>query len=250
MDKETLRLIDRLYKDLYLDEQVIHHGAGNKYDKFNNIKSYLEKLEIIHSRVSSTGRHKELLKKMYYERYVIKKENIPESYYEHQKEIYLERGYGHIELTEEMKSEMQEEIINNQKASLDIWLDYFLSEDAKVYPFWAKYWAFQGMLKLGTYDKEKGIFNKRDKNTIAPFIDLNREALSMSIDVMIKIMNKEDIDDKELEKLVKTGSFQKIYTYILTKVLKDNKNITKRNIGKWVKYDQGSDHMPLVKSLQ
>ena len=33
MNKEAIRLIDRLYKDLYLDEQVIHHGTGNKYDK-------------------------------------------------------------------------------------------------------------------------------------------------------------------------------------------------------------------------
>ena len=126
----------------------------------------------------------------------------------------------------------------------------FLSEDAKVYPFWAKYWAFQGMLKLGTYDKAKGIFNKRDKNTISPFVDLNREALAMSIDLMIKILNKEEIDDKELENLVKTGSFQKIYTHILTKVLNNNKNIIKRNIGEWVKYNQGSDHLPLVKSLE
>ena len=250
MNKEAIRLIDRLYKDLYLDEQVIHHGTGNKYDKFNNIKSYIEKLESIHNKIQDKERHIELLKKLYYEKYVIKKEDIPESYYKHQQEIALERGYGHIEITESQKQELQNEVINNQKASIDTWLDYFLSEDANVYPFWAKYWAFQGMLKLGTYDKEKGTFNKRDKNTVSPFVDLNREALAMSIDLMIKLMNKEQIEDKELENLIKTGSFQKIYSHILTKVLKDNKNITKRNIGKWIKYDQGSDHMPLVQSLQ
>lgn len=249
MNKDALRLIDKLYKDLYLDEQVLHHGTGNKYDKFNNIKLYLEKLEEMHNKVSEKGRI-ELLKKLYYEKYVIKKKDIPESYYEHQQEIALERGYGYVEITREDKKQYQEQIINNQKSSLDIWLDYFLSEDARVYPFWVKYWAFQGMLKLGTYNKEKGTFNKRTKHTIEPFADLNREALAMSIDMMIKLINKEEIDDKELENLVKIGSFQKIYTYILTKLLKDNKNITKRNIGKWIKYDQGSDHMPLVNSLQ
>ncbi len=250
IEREYIRLIDRLYKDLYKDKQVLHHGKGNEYDKFNNIKKYLEKLEDTHNKVKEKSKHIEYLKKCYYEKYVIKKENIPESYYEKQKEMYLERGFGHIEITNEMKKELEKEVIENQKKSMDNWLDYFLSDDAKVYPFWAKYWAFQGMLKIGKYDKEKQVFYKRSEHTVSPFCDLNREALSKSIDMIIKVMKKEEIDDKDLEALVKTGSFPKIYTYILTKVLSNNKNIIKRNIGKWVKYDMGSDHMPLVNSLQ
>ncbi len=162
----------------------------------------------------------------------------------------LERGFGHIEITNEMKKELEKEVIENQKKSIDNWLDYFLSDDAKVYPFWTKYWAFQGMLKIGKYDKEKQVFYKRSEHTVSPFCDLNREALSKSIDMIIKAMNKEEIDDKDLEALVKTGSFPKIYTYILIKVLSNNKNIIKRNIGKWVKYEKRSNHMPLVNSLQ
>ena len=250
MNKEAIRLIDKLYKDLYLDEQVLHHSSGNKYDKFNNIKSYIEKLESIHNKVSETGRHEEMLKKLYYEKYVIKEEDIPESYYRHQEQMALERGYGYVKITESQKQELQKEIIENQKRSLDVWLEYFLSEDSKMYPFWAKYWAFQGMLKLGNYNKEKGEFGRRTKDTVAPFCDLNREALAMSIDMLLKMLNKEKIEDNDLEILVKSGSFQKIYSYILTNTLKDNKNITKRNIGRWVKYNQGSDHMPLVESLQ
>ena len=250
MNKEAIRLIDRLYKDLYLDEQVLHHSSGNQYDKFNNIKEYLEKLENIHNKVSETGKHKELLKKLYYDKYVIKEENVPESYYNHQQQIALERGLGHMTLDEARKKKIQKEVIDNQKNSLDMWIDYFLSDDAKIYPFWVKYWAFQGMLKMGQYDKAKGEFGRRTKDTVAPFIDLNREALAMSMDMIVKLLNKEKIEDSELNALVKSGSFQKIYAHILTNVLRDNKNITKRNIGRWVKYSQGSDHMPLVKSLQ
>ncbi len=248
--KDYIRLIDRLYKDLYKDKQVLHHGKGNEYDKFNNIKRYLEKLEDTHNKVKEKSKHIEYLKKCYYEKYVIKKENIPQSYYEKQKELALERGFGHVEITDEMKKELEKEVIENQKKSMDRWLDYFLSDDAKVYPFWAKYWAFQGMLKIGKYDKEKQVFYKRSEHTVSPFCDLNREALSKSIDMIIKAMNKEEIDDKDLEGLVSVGSFPKIYTYILTKVLSNNKNIIKRNIGKWVKYEKGSNHMPLVNSLQ
>jgi hypothetical protein len=106
------------------------------------------------------------------------------------------------------------------------------------------------MLNLGYFDKEKNKFYKRTKNTIYPFCDLNREALSKSIDFLIKSLNKEEIEDKDLEIIIKSGSFQKIYTYLLNKVLSDKKNIAKKNIGKWVKYDQGSNYMPLVNSLR
>jgi len=250
MNNEQIRFIDRLYKDLYLNKTVVRYGSGNTYDKFNNIRAYMEKLEEIHDRIVNSGRHTELLKKMYYDKYVIKPEDIPDSYYKHQQEIALERGYGHIEITEEMKIQYQEQIINDQRRSLDVWLEYFLSDDAKVYPFWAKYWAFQGMLKLGNYDKKTGKFSKRTKDTVTPFSDLNREALAISIDVVVRIVNNEKIDDKQLESLVKNGSFSQIYSYILTNVLTNNSNITKRDEGRWVKYPMGSDHIPLVKSLQ
>ena len=135
MSNEQIRFIDRLYKDLYLDETVIRYGSGNKYDKFANIKAYLEKVEDIFNKMSDTGRHMEWLRELYYEKYIIKPEDIPESYYAHQQEIALERGYGHIDITEDMKKQYQEQIISDQKASFDVWFNYFFSDDSKVYPF-------------------------------------------------------------------------------------------------------------------
>ena len=250
MGNEQLRFIDKLYKDLYLDETVIRYGSGNKYDKFSNIKAYIEKVEELYNKMNDTGRHIEWLRKLYYDKYVIKAEDIPESYYASQQKIALERGYGYIEIDEVTRKQYQEQIISDQKSSFDVWFDYFFSEDAKVYPFWAKYWAFQGMLKMGIFDKKNLSFSKRTKATVAPFPDLNREALAMSIDVVVKTLNNEEINDERLEALVESGSFPKIYSYVLTNVLSDNKQITKRNDGIWVKYLRGSDHMPLVKSLQ
>lgn len=250
MNKDELRFIDRLYRDLYKSNEVLHHSDGAPTDKFNNIQKYMDKLDRIHERASKRDSDINSLKNMYYNRYVIKREDIPNSYYEMQERIALERGYGHIKSSEKQKKQMQDEIIENQKKSLDIWLDYFLSEDSKFYPFWAKYWAFQGMLKLGTFDKEKGKFNKRTNDTVSPFADLNREALGKSIDLIIKYIGKDNIEDKELNAIVKSGSFQAIYPYILNNILSNNENIIKRNEGRWIKYNQGSDHMPLVKSLQ
>ena len=250
MNKDELRFIDKLFKELYQSPEVLNHSTGNKTDKYKNIALYMQNLGDMHTRVSLKENRIRILRQMYYDRYVIKKENIPDSYYRNQEKIALERGFGHVKVNEDEKIELKKEVIENQKRSLDIWLDYFLSEDSRFYPFWAKYWAFQGMLKLGSYDKSKGIFNKRTKETIAPFADLNQEALSLSIDLIIKMVGKDNIEDTELKAIVETGSFQKIYPYVLAKVLSNNENIIKRNEGKWIKYNQGTDYMPLVNSLK
>ena len=247
--KEILRFIDRLYRDLYLHEEVLHHSSGDKTDKFRNISEYLNMMGDMHERASLTENRREMLKRLYHQRYVIKAEDVPGSYYGMQERIALERGFGHVKMTDDEKAEVQREVIENQTKSLDAWLDYFLSEDSNAYPFWVKYWAFQGMLTLGSFDKKRGQFNKRTRQTVAPFVDLNREALSLSMDMVIKFLNKEEISDPELEKLVEGGSFARIYTYILNNVLKNNGNIEKRNEGIWVKYNQGNDYMPLVRSL-
>ena len=247
MTRDEIKFIDRLYSDLYLNDSVVKHTTSK--DKYKRIKEYITYLEDIHNGVINHN-HIDTLKKMYYDKYVIKEEDIPNSYYEHEQILALERGYGHIKYDEEEKKELNSIIINDQKKSLDVWLDYFLSEDSSYIPFWAKYWAFSGMLKLGSFDKEKGKYTKRSRHTVTKFADLNREALALSIDYLLKYLNKEEISDKELEGLVKNGSFGSIYTYIITKVLSNNTNITKRNKGIWIKYEQGTDHMPLVESLQ
>ena len=252
MDKEyieAIKIMDGLYKELYKSDEVTHR-VKNKYAKFDNIKSYIDRLERIHNKAKYNNNFINMLKKYYYDKYVIKPENIPDSYYNHQQQLYFERGYGRVEITDEMKKEYQRQIINDQKKSLDIWLDYFFSDDSNYIPMWAKFWSFQGMLKLGPYNKETGKFNKREDNTTGVFADLNREALAISIDYVRKMLNKEKIDDESLEKLVKSGSFKKIYEYVLNNLLKSNANNTKSNEGIWIKYHQGSDHMPLVKSLQ
>lgn len=249
IDKDTLRFIDRLYKELYLSEDVLKHSSGNRTDKFKNLEEYFDMQENMHERAMLKKSRKDILKRLYHERYVIKPEDIPESHYEMQQQMALERGYGHITIDDSMKRELQKEVIDNQGKSLDTWLDYFLSEDSSSYPFWAKYWAFQGMLKLGKYNKEEEKFSTRTKTTTAPFIELNREALAISIDMLMKSLQKETIDDHDLELLVQTGSFSKIYAYVLNKVLSNNENIIKRNQGQWVKYEKGSNPKLLVDSL-
>lgn len=186
---------------------------------------------------------------MYYKKYIIKSENIPESYFEKQKEIALERGFGHIDIDDHMRDSMIIDIINDQKKSLDVWLDYLINKES-IYPEWFKYYVFQGMIKLGTYDKETETFNRRTDKTINKFIDLNREALSLVYDSLTQYLNKNKTTEEELNKLLESGSFNKLYAYYIKKLESINKEINDSKDGIWVKYNQGEEPNKLVNSLQ
>ncbi|MCK5475190.1 MAG: hypothetical protein KAI71_01225 [Candidatus Pacebacteria bacterium] len=110
------------------------------------------------------------------------------------------------------------------------------------------------MTKLSSYDKEKKSFGNRRKDTVSPFPDLNREAFSYVIDIIVKKANKEKIeiqeDNPELQKLIQSENFGKLYAYAIEKVTPAEENELLTIEGEWMKYDKDSDHMPLVESLQ
>ena len=247
-DYKAEKFLDRLYSDLYLEDEVMHTAkpSDSKEEKIRKYLNRLEKVEEIAKNSKYNGI--DLLKRLYYKKYVIKEENIPEAYFELQKKMALERGFGHVKISSNIRQELINTVIEDQKKSLDMWLDYFLSNDS-MYPEWFKYYAFQGMLKLGSYDKEKATFSKRTESTTNVFVDLNREALALVYDNLAKSINGENVDDEVLNKLLKGGSFKKLYTHFINVLGSVEKDISS-NDGIWVKYDQGSNPDKLVKSLE
>ena len=241
--------LNRLYKDLYNSDEVVH-TAVNSDTKDERVRKYLERLRKVEELArDSKYNGLELLKKMYYDKYLIKEENIPESYFELQKKMALERGMGHVEITQSMRKQLIKDIIADQKSSLDTWLDYLINDDAN-YPEWFKYYAFQGMIKLGSYDKKTKTFSKRTPSTTNIFVDLNREALALIYDDLCEVLNGKIVDDEILQKLLVGGSFSKLYSYTLDLLDKSNKDISDDTKGIWVKYNKGSAPDELVNSLK
>ena len=220
----------------------------------DKIEDWLQVLEKTHTGHRDDPRVLERIKEYYHREYVIQEEDIPESYFTNQQRLAREQGHGDIEITAQQRKELSEVIISDQASTLDKWLDYLTLPDADVYPMWAKYWIFTNMTKLSTFDKEKHIFSKRNKETVAPFPDLNREALAYVIDAVIKKVNKEKINianiDPEFLKLLDGANFAKLYAWAIEKVTPTEESELVNTKGEWVKYNQGSDHMPLVSSLQ
>ncbi len=233
------KFLDKVYKDLHLSEIVVH-TANKSDDKYQKIEKYMQRLEDVTKRVFERDKIN-LIKMYYYKKYVIKEQNVPESHFKKLEKIALDRGYGHVKYDEQDKEQEIEHIINEQKASLDMWLDYLISRDTNMYPTWFKYYVFQGMLKLGYFDKEKNSYTKRTESTVKPFIELNREALSLIYSELIKVLNKESIDDEKLNALINNGSFSKLYSYAILKLDSIKDDGFKSDDGIWKKYNQGSN---------
>ena len=150
--------------------------------------------------------------------------------------------------------EITQRIQRDQRESLSQWIDYSFSEDTNMYPTWAKIWSFGQMVKLGQFNRELAKFSKRGQSTVAPFAELNREALAYVLDGVFKVARGEDtsrgIEISYLWELLKRKNFGKLYAHAILKLTDNASNFSLDIIdGKWIKYKQGSDHRPLVGSL-
>ncbi len=273
------------------------------------IQNYLDRFKEITEREDPDKRERgmEALKKVLHDKFVIEPENVPYRAFELEQDIAEQQGYGRPEITEEFKEKKISEITSNQEKSLDRWIDYLSSEDA-MYPDWLKYWSFRSMLEMGKYNKEKEGFERRTKDTVAPFPLLNPRALSLTLDAVKKrksqeyqqieqkikeqknqlkklkglrrkgefveeqsliniqqhidnllkdkdalIVGDRDYSESEQGKFLKTletEDFSKLYAHVLKNIPEFSEKGLENIKGEWVKYDQNSDHMPLVKSIE
>ena len=246
-----LDIITKLYRDLHMSDRVMHRSKESD-KKRDRILNYFDRLEEIHQKISKSKREGDLklLKKFYYNLYVIKPEDIPDSYFEHEKQIMRERGYGNIEITPERRQTLINQIIEDQKESLDKWIEYFLfDEESKNYEIWEKYWVFQGLQQLGKFDKETGKFSKRDKHTVYPFPPVEREAVFNTLKLMEEYI-KDKKGDSEIRSALGSGNFKTLYEYSIKMIMNKGKKQSNTTLGKWVKYEQGSDYHKLRDSLQ
>lgn len=226
----------------------IRTGENLPHDAETQIQNYIDRLKEITERENLDERERLMgkLKDILHDRYVIKPEEIPEAYFENQREMARELGHGDIEITKEMRDQLTDVIITDQKSTLDNWTDYLSGPDA-AYPDWLKYWSFRSVLSMGGYDKERHAFSKRSKGTTKPFPDLNREALAYVLDAVDKkyqgrpIETLEGEEKEEFQKLLSSENFAKLYAWAIEKVTPASHEQLTEVEGQWIKYPQGSD---------
>lgn len=234
-------------------------GERIPQDPLLRIQNYLDRFREITDREDPARREHGInaMKRLMYKKYVIKPDEIPESYFENQRRLAREQGHGDIEITQQARDQLTEVIITDQRSSLDKWIDYLSSSDAP-YSDSLKYFTLRSVLGMGEYDKERKAFTTRSKGTVKPFPDLNREALAYVLDVVSKKYKGQNIDlaaleekdSQEFEKLLAGENFAKLYAWAIEKITPATQEELAATGGEWVKYPCGSNPLPLVKSLQ
>lgn len=251
----------------------LREGEKGSQTKEGRVETYLDRVEKIIARGNrvSNERGWELLKNKITKEFAIDADDpdtlakIAHGLYESEKKMALEQGRGaDIErLERELEHEggiigryggLVKEKHDIQEHILSSWLDYLKQNDAQ-YPMWFRYFVVRSLQKMGTMDKERGEYTKRTPYTVAPFPELNSEALGFVYRMLTEGIGEKEFageEDKEerqkLEILIARKDFVKLYIFAQ---IETAGRLNRETIeGRWVKYDQESDHHTLENTLR
>lgn len=221
-------------------QRLTHERIPN--DPAERIEAYMDRLEKIFLNKDERVRTRnlELLKDKIYDALIIKSDNFPESYFDLQKRIARERGQAVEEIPPNVREQMMDVAIQDQKASLDAWIDYLTEEDV-AYPTWFKYFVWRNVTKLSQFDKERGEFKKRADSTVARYPDIHRGALAQILDIYQKVKE----DDKNLKEPEIREMFSKkfptLYAELISQSLEASMEDREELHGQWVQFKHGND---------
>ena len=103
-ERRWIEILCKAYPNLH-NESIVMHTSKESDKKTERVRKYFDRLDRVHDKVSHSHRKEDetLLKKYYYDMYVIREKDIPESYFQNEARIARERGYGNIEITDEIR---------------------------------------------------------------------------------------------------------------------------------------------------
>lgn len=212
-------------------------------------RAYLSRLENLIAKYGNSM-EKKLWQASIKDGLLVKEENVTEATWESIRQEMRDNGFGSIELTDEIKRENANKWRELQKESLEKWANY-LGDEHSPYPLWFKVYAWDGMTKMGRYDKSKGKYETRNNTTIAPYPNLDPEILAGVFDVVNRyhgngekeFYTEEGERNINLERVAQSGNFSKIYNAIgqdIAPVIEPPEKAEDVK-GEWVEYNYGEE---------
>ncbi len=184
---------------------------------------------------------------------IIEKENINNKSWTQLKKAFDDdrngQGLPSVEYTESEMNKDYERLRQNQIDSINSWTEYFSNKETP-FPTWFKIYAFDGVIKMGTYNHKYGKYENRDKSTIAPYPKVNPAALALTLDAVNDFFGQdkdkwftEHTDDDQLNAIVKSGNFGKIYTHFFKETYKPipTPERTEDIKGEWFEFYPGQE---------
>jgi hypothetical protein len=280
MGIEGGKFLDKKYGDLTGSREVERAVARARLDEERDfaphtreerVEAYLSRLE----NIIKDDRGWRLLKQKLLKELTIDTDDeevvakIARGLYEAEKRIAINQGRGaDIErlsddevLPQYTKAVYEKREI--QERSLSAWLDYLEKNDAH-HPTWFRYFVVRNLDKMGTLNKEKGEYSKRTDYTVAPFPELNSEALGFVYRMLTTgvgsqeyVLDLQETPEQQAEttqklatlrNLIEKKDFAKLYVFaqIETAGALNRESLQ----GEWRKFEQGSDYRVLENSLK
>lgn len=244
-------------------------GESVPQDPLARIENYLNRFREITDREDPAKREHgiEALKRLILPKFVTTFEDIPESYWVSQERIIRERGQqGDLNRFSDdeklrWKKELSEGLLDDQRASLEQWVDYLTSSDSSYMPDAMKYWVFRSVTQLQEYDKEQKKFPERSKGTVKLFPDINHEALAYVIDAVVKKQEGNAFDfgqfshdlsseaKETFQKHLAQENFAKLYAWANEQIQPIPEHLLPITDGEWVTYEQDHDGTENYKRL-
>ena len=247
--------------------KIYSHAKSANLSPEQRISLYLARLEAVLFRVGTDGEvaHFRLQQKLI-NRAVINLSNeelvtkIAYGLYLSEKRVGFQRGQGadiqDINFDEVCDSYVK--LVSEKQAlqisSLSRWMSYLLTNDGQ-YPAWFRYLAVRGVLKMGEFDQDTPKFARRSANTVAPFPELNSEALGLVFkmlsdpfgSVVQHVVTQHESLTMPLRQAIASKSFASLYALALVAT---TESIDRSRLeGEWRKYGQGSDPRILESEL-
>ena len=161
---------------------------------------------------------------------IIEKENINNKSWIQLKKAFDDNRKGQglppVEYTESEMNKDYERLRQNQIDSINSWTEYLGNKEVS-FSTWFKIYAFNSVIKMGRYNQVDGKYENRDKSTIAPYPKVSPAALALTLDAVNDFFGQdkekwftEHTDDDQLNAIVKSGNFGKIYTHFFNETYK------------------------------
>lgn len=249
-----------------------------KYPDFSpddaRIQNYLDRFnEIIESHdPMQRSRNINMLKLALIDHYIVRVEDIPDAYWQSHLRTLRERGQQadmqalSTDAQNKLKQEHLSRAKEDQKGSLEEWVDYMASDQSSYMPDYLKYWTFQGMLRLERYEKGSreldtpGRFPERPtgrQRSVKMFPEVNHQGLKF-ISNAYRRAEKKAIDFRyDMPEAAKTQfiqyleqkDFRSLYGWVQEYVPPISKEEMHITTGRWVVYKKDSEPEILNTSL-
>lgn len=189
-EKFLVNKFDDLHKSREVESgirEIKTYGATpDEHKREERVKTYLDRIDYF----ISDDRKLKKLKAKVLRQFAIDIENpdlvreVSEQIFKSQIQALRDRGQSyeadHAErnreqLTPQLASEVQEKF-EAQQRTLYKWLEYMSHNDGN-YPMWFRYFVIRSLRTMGTFDRSEMKYNYRTETTVAPFPELNPEAL-------------------------------------------------------------------------